>query len=165
RGMETKIRTFSDKLDSAKVALFFYAGHGMQVAGKNYLIPIDARLEKPGDLPFDTIDVHLVLQQMEAAQRVNLIFLDACRDNPLARSFASRLGVTRSTSVGSGLASIQSAVGTMIAFATQPDAVALDGEGRNSPFTTALLKHIHTPGIDIAVLMRRVRTDVLAATS
>ena len=100
---------------------------------------------------------------MEAERRVNLVFLDACRDNPLTRSFARSLGA-RSTSVGQGLATIQSAVGTMIAFATQPDAVALDGEGRNSPFTTALLKHLATPGLDIAPLMRRVRADVIAAT-
>ena len=91
--------------------------------------------------------------------RVNLLFLDACRDNPLSRSLA-----TRSTAVGSGLASIQSGVGTMISFATRPDTVALDGEGRNSPFTTALLKHLATPNVDVGLLMRRVRADVIAAT-
>src|SRR5262245_52287648 len=166
RGMEERIRSFADRLGSAKVALFFYAGHGMQVAGKNYLIPTDAKLQKPGDLAFDAVDVQVVLAQMEATQRVNLVFLDACRDNPLARSFASTLGsASRSASVGRGLASIQSAVGTMIAFATQPDAVALDGGGRNSPFTAALLNHIRAPGVDIAVTMRRVRVDVLAATN
>jgi uncharacterized caspase-like protein len=164
RTMEEKIRAFGNALGSARTALFFYAGHGMQVAGRNYLIPIDARLQKPGDLALDTVDVQVVLQQMEAQPRVNLVFLDACRDNPLARSFASALGASRSSAVGQGLASIQSAVGTMIAFATQPDNVALDGEGRNSPFTAALLRHIREPGVDIAVTMRRVRTDVLAAT-
>jgi uncharacterized caspase-like protein len=101
---------------------------------------------------------------MEAEQRVNLVFLDACRDNPLARSFARSLG-TRSTTVGQGLAMIQSAIGTMIAYATQPDAVALDGDGRNSPFTSALLKHIATPGLDISSVMRRVRADVITTTS
>src|SRR5262249_39682026 len=85
RGMEQNIRAFSDKLDSARIALFFYAGHGIQVAGKNYLIPVDAKLVKPGDLSLDTIDVQVVLAQMEARERVNLIFLDACRDNPMAR--------------------------------------------------------------------------------
>jgi hypothetical protein len=164
RGMEDKIRAFGDRLGTATTALFFYAGHGLQVAGRNYLVPTDAKLQKAGDLPLDTIDVQVVLQQMESRPRVNLVFLDACRDNPLARSFASTLGTSRSVAVGQGLASIQSAVGTMIAFATQPDAVALDGSGRNSPFTAALLKHIREPGVDIAVMMRRVRTDVLAAT-
>ena len=100
---------------------------------------------------------------MEAEKRVNLIFLDACRDNPLARSLARSLG-TRSSAVGQGLASIQSAIGTMIAYATQPDNVALDGEGRNSPFTAALLKHLVTPGLEIGALMKRVRADVIAAT-
>jgi uncharacterized protein YecT (DUF1311 family) len=164
RAMEDKIRAFGNALGSARTALFFYAGHGMQVTGRNYLIPIDARLQKPGDLALDTVDVQVVLQQMEAQPRVNLVFLDACRDNPLARSFASALGASRSSAVGQGLASIQSAVGTMIAFATQPDNVAFDGEGRNSPFTAALLRHIREPGVDIAVMMRRVRTDVLATT-
>jgi hypothetical protein len=164
RAMEIKVREFSRKLSDAKVALFFYAGHGMQVAGKNYLVPVDAKLEQAGDLALDTVDVHVVLQQMESQKRVNLVFLDACRDNPLARSLAKSFGSSRSGAVGQGLASIQSAIGTMIAFATQPDNVALDGSGRNSPFTTALLKHIRTPGLDISVMMRRVRTDVLAAT-
>jgi uncharacterized caspase-like protein len=98
------------------------------------------------------------------SRRVSLVFLDACHDNPLARSLALSLGV-RSGSVGQGLAMVQSAIGTMIAYATQPDAVAMDGEGRNSPFSTALLKHIITPGLDISAVMRKVRADVIAATS
>ena len=163
RGVDDAIRTFGRKLDRADLAAFFYAGHGLQVAGKNYLVPIDARLERPGDLALDAVDVGVVLAQMEAEQRVNLIFLDACRDNPLARSLARSLGA-RSASVGQGLASIQSALGTMIVYATQPDNVALDGEGRNSPFTAALLKHIGDSGIDIATVIRRVRAEVVTAT-
>jgi tetratricopeptide (TPR) repeat protein len=163
QGVEDKVREFGRHLDNAGLALFFYAGHGMQVGGKNYLVPIDARLERPGDLNLDAVDVGNVLAQMESEKRVNLVFLDACRDNPLARSFARSLG-TRSAAVGQGLATIQSAIGTMIAYATQPDAVALDGEGRNSPFTAALLKHLSTPGLEIATLMRRVRADVIVAT-
>ncbi len=163
RGVDDAIRTFGRKLDRADLAAFFYAGHGLQVAGKNYLVPIDARLERPGDLALDAVDVGVVLAQMEAEQRVNLIFLDACRDNPLARSLARSLGA-RSASVGQGLASIQSALGTMIVYATQPDNVALDGEGRNSPFTAALLKHVGDSGIDIATVIRRVRAEVVTAT-
>jgi uncharacterized caspase-like protein len=135
----------------------------MQVAGRNYLVPVDAKLERAGDLSLDTIEVGQILAQMEAEKRVNLVFLDACRDNPLARSFSRSLG-TRSTSVGSGLAAIQSAVGTLIAYATQPENVALDGDGRNSPFTAALLKHMATPSLEISALMKRVRADVIAAT-
>lgn len=163
RGMDDVIRTFGSKLERADLAVFFYAGHGLQVAGKNYLVPVDARLERPGDLALDAVEVGVVLAQMEAEQRVNLIFLDACRDNPLARSLARSLG-TRSTSVGQGLASIQSALGTMIVYATQPDNVALDGEGRNSPFTAALLNHIADSGVDIATVVRRVRAEVVTAT-
>jgi carboxyl-terminal processing protease len=163
RALEDKVIEFNRKLDRATVALFFYAGHGLQVGGKNYLMPIDARLERAGDLSFETIDVSQVLAQMEAEKRVNLIFLDACRDNPLSRSLSRALG-TRSSSVGRGLASISSAIGTMIVYATQPDNVALDGTGRNSPFTTALLRHIATPGLEVSVMMKRVRADVIAAT-
>ena len=162
-GMEQQIRTFLHKSENARVRLFFYAGHGLQVGGKNYLVPIDAKLERAGDLLLDTVEVGTVLAQMEAEKRVNLVFLDACRDNPLSRSLARPLG-TRSSNVGVGLAPIQSAIGTMITYATQPDNVALDGDGRNSPFTTALLKHIATPGVDVGALMRRVRADVIAAT-
>ena len=163
RGMEAKIIEFSRKLDAANLALFFYAGHGLQVGGKNYLVPVDAKVERAADLGFETIDVSQVLAQMEGDKRVNLVFLDACRDNPLARSLARSMG-TRSSAVGQGLASIQSAVGTMIGYATQPDNVALDGSGRNSPFTTAMLKHLPTPGLDVSVIMRRVRADVVQAT-
>jgi hypothetical protein len=164
RAMEEKIIEFSRKLDHASLALFFYAGHGLQISGHNYLLPIDAALERPGDLSFETIDLSQVLGQMEAEKRVNLVFLDACRDNPFAKSLARSMG-TRSAAVGQGLASIQSAVGTMIAYATQPDNVALDGAGPNSPFTTALLKHIGTPGLEVRTMMTRVRSDVLAATN
>ena len=163
RAMEAKIIEFSRKLDDANLALFFYAGHGLQVSGKNYLVPVDAKVERAADLSFETIDVSQVLAQMEGDKRVNLVFLDACRDNPLARSLARTMG-TRSAAVGQGLASIQSAIGTLIGYATQPDNVALDGSGRNSPFTTAMLKHLPTPGLDISVLMRRVRADVVQAT-
>jgi len=146
------------------MALFYYAGHGLQVAGRNYLVPTDAKLERPGDLSFETIDVGQVLAQMDTEKRVNLIILDACRDNPLARSLARSLG-TRSIAVGQGLATVQSAIGTMIVYATQPDNVALDGQGRNSPFTGALLKHLATPGLEIRTMMTRVRADVVAATN
>ena len=163
RGVDDAIRQFGRKLDRADLALFFYAGHGLQVNGRNYLVPIDAKLEQPGDLALDTVDMNTVLAQMEAEKRVNLIFLDACRDNPLSRSLARSLG-TRSAAVGTGLAAVQSAIGTLIAYATQPDTVAFDGEGRNSPFTAALLRHILSPGLDIGVIMRRVRAEVIAVT-
>lgn len=163
REFDDKIREFSRNLMNADVSLFFYAGHGIQVAGKNYLIPVDAKLEQPGDLALDAIDVGVIMAQMEAEKRVNIIILDACRDNPLARSLARSFG-TRSSTVGQGLTAIPGAIGTLIAFATQPDNVALDGSGRNSPFTAALLKHLPTPRLDIGTVMRRVRADVIVST-
>jgi uncharacterized caspase-like protein len=163
RGTEDAIRKFGHKLNDADVALFFYSGHGLQVDGRNYLVPVDAKLERISDLTLDAIDVSMVLAQMEDAQRVNLVFLDACRDSPLARSLGRSIG-SRSVTVGQGLGVIEGALGTMIAFSTQPGNVALDGTGRNSPFTSALLKHLKDPGIDIDVVMRRVRADVIAAT-
>ena len=164
REMEKKIREFSRKIENADLALFYYAGHGLQVTGKNYLVPIDAKLEREGDLSFEAIDVDVVLQQLENGPRANLVFLDACRNNPLARNLARSLGI-RSAAVGMGLASIQGGIGTMIVYATQPNNVALDGDGRNSPFTAALLAHLPNPGVDISIVLRRVRADVIRATN
>jgi tetratricopeptide (TPR) repeat protein len=163
RGMDEKIAEFARKLDKAGIGLFFYAGHGIQVDGINWLIPVDARIEG-GDLRPEraaavktaSINIAQVLSKMEAEQRVNLVFLDACRDNPFGRSTGF--------SQAKGLAPIQNAVGTLTAFATKPDHVALDGDGRNSPFTTALLQHMTTPGLEIGAVMKRVRVDVIKST-
>jgi hypothetical protein len=163
-GMRTMVRRFSEKLPNADVALLFYAGHGLQVAGKNYLVPVDAQIETQADLDFGTIDLDLVLRGMEADTRTNIIFLDACRDNPLAASLTRRLG-TRSGTVSRGLAQVESSVGTLISFSTQPGNIALDGEGRNSPFTSALLKTIEIPGMPLSDVMIDVRNDVLRATA
>ncbi len=163
RGMETKIREFGNRLEGGRVGLFFYAGHAMQVAGENYLLPIDAVLERERDLAFETVSLGQVLRAMESSASTNLVFLDACRDNPLTRSFQRSLG-TRSAAVGQGLAQVQSGLGTLVAYATQPGNVALDGREANSPFTAALAQHLVTPGIDIAIAMRRVRESVVAAT-
>jgi len=162
--MEKKIREFSRKIENADLALFYYAGHGLQVTGKNYLVPTDAKLERESDLSFEAIDVDVVLQQLENGPRANLVFLDACRNNPLARNLARSLNV-RSSAVGMGLASMQGGIGTMIVYATQPNNVAWDGDGRNSPFTAALLSHLPDPGVDISITMRRVRADVIRATN
>ena len=162
--MRTAVRRFSEKLPEANVALLFYAGHGLQVAGKNYLVPIDAQIETQADLDFGTIDLDLVVHGMEADTRTNIVFLDACRDNPLAANLTRRLG-TRVGAVGRGLAQVDTSVGTLIAFSTQPGNVALDGEGRNSPFTSALLKTIETPGLPLSDVMIDVRNDVLRVTN
>jgi hypothetical protein len=166
RGLETKIRDFARALTDADAAVFFYAGHGLQVDGQNYLVPIDARLDNERDLDFETVRVDFVLRQMELQRetKTNIVFLDACRDNPLARNLARSMG-TRSASIGQGLAQIEAGVGTFIAFSTQPGNVALDGKGRNSPFAAALTKRIAEAGRNLNAIMIEVRKDVLAATA
>ena len=166
RDMELRIREFSDKLkqDTTKVALFYYAGHGVQVADKNYLLPVDARVKEIDQLELDAITLDTVLRQMENFDRANLIFLDACRNNPFAdlpRGPKSRaIKVARA-----GLAHVDSGAGLFISFAATPNQVALDGEGqRNSPFTAALLKHIETPGAGITKIQANVVKEVWEKT-
>ncbi len=164
-GMERRIREFASALEGADVGLFFYAGHGLQVDGKNFLAPVDATLKSETDLDFEAVRLNLVTRQLERHARLSLVFLDACRDNPMATTLARSLkGRSRSVSVGRGLARVEKAVGMMIAFATQPGNVALDGKGRNSPFTQALLKNIESEGSSIGDTMIEVRNDVIAAT-
>ena len=163
RDLRRTARDFAHKLGGADVALLFYAGHGLQVHGRNYLAPVDANLGTEVDLDFETVPLDLILSQMERGARTNLVFLDACRDNPLARNLARSMG-TRSASIGRGLARVDAGVGTLIAFATQPGNVAQDGKTGNSPFTAAMLRHMDAPGLDISVLMRRVRQEVISET-
>lgn len=160
-GMRDIIRAFSQKVEGADVALMFYAGHGLQVGGKNYLLPIDAQIETQADLEFGSIDLNRVLGFMEGQAKTSIVFLDACRDNPLAASLSRG---TRSAAVGRGLAQVDSGVGTLIAFATQPGNVALDGDGRNSPFTSALLTIMEQPGLPLSEVMISVRNEVLKST-
>ncbi len=163
KGMEDAIGQFTDKIKTAKLAAFFYAGHGLQIDSENYLVPIDGRIERVADLNTNAVSLHYILGQLEKDRRVNLLFLDACRDNPLLNSINLSLE-TRIATSGKGLAQMKAAIDTLVVYATQPDNVALDGSGRNSPFTTALLKHMQTPNIEISGLMKRVRSDVAAAT-
>jgi hypothetical protein len=160
-----KVRDFARALEKADVGLFFYAGHGLQTAGKNHLVPVDAKLQVVRDLDFEAISLDFVLKQMELDRdgKINIVFLDACRDNPLARNLARSLG-TRSAAIGQGLAQVEAGVGTFIAFSTQPGSVALDGEGRNSPFTAALVKDLRLPDRNLTAVMIEVRKDVLAVT-
>ena len=162
---DAKVRDFARALEKADVAVFFYAGHGLQAAGRNYLVPVDASLQVERDLDFEAVSVDFVLKQMELERegKTNVVFLDACRDNPLARNLARSMG-TRSAAIGQGLAQVQTGVGTFIAYSTQPGNVALDGQGRNSPFTAALAKGVREPGRNLTSVMIDVRKDVLAVT-
>jgi hypothetical protein len=163
RSMERLIREFAIKLAGADIALFFYAGHGVQIAGQNYLVPIDAQLASEGDIDFESLPLSLVLKQMEREAKTSLILLDACRDNPLARTLA-RAMATRGGQVEQGLAEVRTGVGTLIGFSTQPGFVAVDGPGRNSPYTEALLRHMESPDKDVSAILVEVRNDVLKAT-
>ena len=164
-GFDGKVRDFARALEKADVALLFYAGHGLQVSGKNYLVPVDAKLQVERDLDFEAISLDFVLKQMELDRddKTNIVFLDACRDNPLVRNLARSMG-TRSGTIAQGLAQVQAGVGTFIAYSTQPGNVALDGEGRNSPFTAALVKDLRLPDRNLNAVMIEVRKDVTAAT-
>jgi len=166
RGVDLKLRDFARMLAGAEAGVFFYAGHGIQVAGRNYLIPIDAQLQSERDTDFEAVGLDFILKQMEMDRegKTSIVFLDACRDNPLARNLARSMG-TRSASVGQGLAQMQAGVGTFIAYSTQPGNVAIDGNGDNSPFAAALVKSIKESERNLTAVMVDVRRQVLAATN
>jgi uncharacterized protein len=161
--MAGAIRDFSERLRGADIALFFYAGHGLQMNGENYLLPVDAKIESAADVRFNTINLSDIQQEMESAGsgRANIIILDACRNNP----FTEKLSRNGRALASRGLGRIEATgEGSLIVYSTQPDNVAMDGAGRNSPFTEALLKHVGTPGLEVRQMISRVRGDVLQAT-
>ncbi|MEM6824510.1 MAG: caspase family protein [Pseudomonadota bacterium] len=167
-GIERLLRDFARASRESDLNLFFYAGHGMAVDGVNYLVPVDAAFQDETALDFEAVPVDFITRQMSLSDAVNLVFLDACRDNPLASTLSRSLGSTRSTAVANGLAEMKvssSGKGMAIAFATSPGNVALDGEGVNSPFTTALLRHLGAENTDIAEVFTRVTGDVYNATN
>ncbi len=158
--MEELIRRFGRLTTGADVALVFYAGHGLQINGENWLLPVDARLEDVRDLEFEAVNLTTVLRQVEGSG-ARVVILDACRDNPLA----TQMAMAGTRSVSRGLARVETAdVGTLIAFATSPGSTAADGGGGNSPFTAALLEYLGEPGLEIRQVMTRVRQSVRMAT-
>ena len=139
---DNAVRAFGRQLQGADVGLFYYAGHGLQVRGANYLVPVNANPDREADLDFELEDVSLVLRQMEGAgTRLNMVFLDACRNNPF--------GGRGLRALEAGLAQMRAPEGTLISFATQPGNVALDGSDGHSPFTAALARTIRKPGLGI----------------
>jgi hypothetical protein len=160
--MRRALREFTEKTRDADVAVIYYAGHGIEVDGINYLIPVDAVLERDTDAYDEAISLDRILQAVEPAKQLRLIILDACRDNPFAKSMRRTVA---SRTLARGLARVEpSQPNTLIAFAAKGGSIALDGNTGNSPFASALLKHLGTPGLELGKAFRRVRDDVLNAT-
>ena len=164
--MTEKLLDFGRKAQGADIAVFYYAGHGIAIAGTNYLLPVDADLKSEMDVKLGSaINIDVTLDQTMGDAKVKLVFLDACRDNPFAAKIKSN-SPTRSVSVQTGLAEMKSGEGTLIAFATGPGQTALDGDaGANSPFTRALISHIAQPGVEIQQAMTSVRAQVNEETN
>jgi Tfp pilus assembly protein PilF len=169
--MQKMTRDFLREAARAQVAVVYYAGHGVQIDGRNYLIPVDVRLAGGGNLTDGMVDMDTILAALDDQVRTNILIFDACRNNPVARQVASA-APGRAIEAGSGLAAPSAlgtgatlGAGTLIAFATAPGQVALDGEGANSPFSAALSRHIGTPGLEVQQMLTRVRAEVVAKTS
>jgi uncharacterized caspase-like protein len=152
--MKKEIDSFGYKLQSYDVGLFFYAGHGIQANGRNYLIPTDAIIETENDVEYNCVDAGRILAKMEdSGTQTNIIILDACRDNPFERTWSR--GVK-----SKGLAFMDAPSGTIIAYATSPGNTASDGKGQNGVYTLAILNHIQTPNITIEEMFKKVRVEV-----
>jgi hypothetical protein len=153
RGMEDALTDFGDRLKRGGVGLFFYAGHGLQVGGANYLVPIEARINRESDIRYEALDAGKILDEMANANNgLNIVILDACRDNPYSRSFRN---------AARGLAIVSNApAGTFISYSTSPGNVARDGDGRNSPYTEALLRFMKEPGLTIEQVFKSARVKL-----
>jgi Caspase domain len=164
--MAEKLKTFGRAAEKASVAMVFYAGHGLQMQGTNYFLPVDAKVQRERDLAYDAISLDMILREAEPARDLRIVILDACRDNPFAARIARAGGVTRALQVSEGLAQVGN-VGrdTLVAYATAANALADDGSDSHSPYTMALLKHLETPGLEINLLFGRVRDSVFEATA
>jgi uncharacterized caspase-like protein len=149
--------------ETADWSVVYYSGHGMEVGGVNYLIPVDARIATDRDIGFEAVALDQVLNSAERAKRLRLIILDACRDNPFASQMKRTLTVA-SRSVSRGLVSIEPDAGTLVVYAAKDGETALDGEGFNSPFAEAFVKNLQTPGLEVRRMFDFVRDDVMEAT-
>ena len=153
RQMENAIRKFGKTLKTdGAVGLFYYAGHGMQIGGENYLLPVEANPSNEDDVRYDGVPVGKLLGQMKSAgNSMNVVILDACRNNPFTRNFRSNRR---------GLAQVTAPAGTFISYATAPGSVAADGDGENGLYTEKLISHMRTPGLKLEEVFKKVRADV-----
>jgi hypothetical protein len=157
------LRDFAARAEAADWALVYFAGHGMEVGGTNYLIPTDAKISVDRDIGFEAVPLEHVLNAAERAKKLRLVILDACRDNPFANRMKRTL-TAASRSVSRGLASIEPEAGTLVVYAAKDGETALDGDGINSPFASAFVKNLPTPGLEVRRLFDFVRDDVMEAT-
>jgi hypothetical protein len=165
RGMDSALARFSRLAQDADAALVYYAGHGLQYLGQNYLVPVDAKLEDEHTLPFEMTRLEDILGTLERARGVKILVLDACRNNPFSDRLRRMLSQqNRDFGATRGLAKVERTQGMVIAYATQSNQVAVDGTGRNSPFTAAFLKELPQPDLEVGVLFRRVALAVNKAT-
>ncbi|HEX7946579.1 MAG TPA: caspase family protein, partial [Phenylobacterium sp.] len=161
RDLEAALKTFAQAARGADVAVIYYAGHGMEQGGLNYLVPVDATLASDQDVEFDTVPLDLLLRSVEGASRLKLVVLDACRNNPFLTTMQRASG-TRA--IGRGLSRVEPEGDTLVAYAAREGSTADDGDGGDSPFTKALTTRMQTPGLEIRLLFGQVRDDVLAST-
>jgi regulator of sirC expression with transglutaminase-like and TPR domain len=160
--MRKVLGEFEDKTAGAEWALVYYAGHGMELDGKNWLIPVDAELLRATDTPDEAIPLDRVLARLNAASKLRIVVLDACRNNPfLARMVMNRISMR---SVARGLTAVEPSHGEVVFYAARDGSVALDGTGSNSPFASALIKHMDEDGVELGRFFRRVTSSVLATT-
>lgn len=157
------LREFAARAETADWAVVYYAGHGMEVGGVNYLIPTDARIAADREIAFEAVPVDQVLNAAERAKKLRLVILDACRDNPFAAQMKRTMTVA-SRSVSRGLAPVEPEAGTLVVYAAKDGETALDGDGSNSPFAAAFVKNVPTPGLEVRRLFDFVRDDVMEAT-
>jgi tetratricopeptide (TPR) repeat protein len=155
------LKAFATEADKADWALIYYAGHGIEVGGLNYLIPVDAKLASDRDVQYEAINIDQVMGAAEGASKLRLVLLDACRDNPFANAMKRS---TASRSVGRGLAQVEPDAGMLLVYAAKHGQVAFDGDGQNSPFVSSFIKRITTPQVEIRKLFDLVRDDVMSAT-
>src|SRR3984885_3233996 len=160
--MRRVVREFSEKSKDADIAVVYYAGHGIEVDGTNYLVPSDAKLVSDFDVEDEPVSLDRRLKALDPVKRLRLVILDACRENPFSNSMKKNVA---SRSIGRGLARVEPTTpNTLVAFATKAGAVADDGSGENSQYATALVKYIAEPGVDLRVAFGRVRDEVLKRT-
>ena len=159
--MRRALIDFGQRARAAEIAVVFFAGHGMEIGGENWLIPVDAELKTDLAADHEAVALKSIMPMLAAASKLGLVILDACRNNPFA---AKMQRTVRTRAVSRGLTHIEPTGSVLVAYAARDGTTAADGTGRNSPFTAALLSHVETPGLEINFLFRNVRDDVLRAT-